>query len=286
MTLDEVAAELLAGPLNEFTSRRNAKAKELKSAGQAPLATDVTGLKKPPVAIWAVNQLARQDRATLERMRRAGQAVVQAQAGAVAGRKNAAPELRAASEGLQRELESAVRATGDLLRKEGHAADEATLRRIQEMLRVAAVSSGDTWDRLHRGALIVEPRAGEDMITEAFALAGVRPTDVASRARRDVPSPSTRADDARAVHAAARQAADTEKRVLMEHAARTAKMDQQALEQAEQTARRLRDEADRVAEDAKRIKNKVAQADKELERAKARAKASRAAARRLGAYSG
>jgi hypothetical protein len=190
--------------------------------------------------------------------------------------------LRAASEGLQRELESAVRGAGDVLRKDGHAADEATLRRIQEMLRVAAVSSGDTWDRLRGGALIDEPRASEDMITEAFALAGVRPTDVARQARRDVPSPSTRADDARAAHAAARQAAETEKRVLMEHAARTAKMDQQAVEQAEQTARRLREEADRVAEDAKRLKNKAAQAEKELERAKAQARASRVAAHRLG----
>jgi hypothetical protein len=282
MNRDDVAAELLAGPLNEFTSRRNAKAKGLKAAGQAELAAQVAGLKKPPVAIWAVNQLSRNDKANLERLRRSGEAVVQAQSGAVSGRKNAAQELRSASEGLQRELEAAVRATGEVLRKEGHAADEATLRRVQEMLRVAAVSGGDAWERLRRGALIDEPRAGEDMITDAFALGGVQPPDGATRSRRDAPSAPPKAGDAQAARAAARQAAETEKRIASEHAARTAKMDQQAAEQAELTARRLREEADRAAADAKRLKDKATQAEKELERARAKAKASQAAARRLG----
>src|SRR5260370_12765007 len=156
MNLDEVVAEVLAAPLNEFTSRRNSKAKELKAAGQRELAAELAGLKKPPVAVWAVNQLARLNKAGLEGLRRPGQAVVQAQSGAVAGRKNAAPELRSASDTLQRELEAALRAAGDVLRADGHAADEATLRRVQEMLRLAAVSGGETWDRLQRGALISE----------------------------------------------------------------------------------------------------------------------------------
>src|SRR5712691_4064370 len=88
MNLDEVVAELLAGPVNEFTSRRNSKAKELRAAGQRELAAEVATLKKPPVSVWAVNQLARRNKPVLERVRRAGEAVVQAQSGAVAGRKS------------------------------------------------------------------------------------------------------------------------------------------------------------------------------------------------------
>src|SRR5258708_22038125 len=126
MSLDEVVAELLAGPLDEFTSRRNAKAKEMKAAGQRDLAAEVATLKKPPVAVWAVNQLARRTKPVLERVRRAGEAVVQAQSGAVAGRKNAALELRSASDALRRELELAVREAGDVLRAAGHSADAAT----------------------------------------------------------------------------------------------------------------------------------------------------------------
>ena len=274
MSVDEVVAELLAGPLDEFTSRRNAKAKELKAAEQRELAAEVASLKKPPVAVWAVNQLARRNKPVLDRLRRAGEQVVLAQSGAVAGRKNAAPELRSASEALQRELEGAIREAGNVLRAGGHAADEATLRRVQEMLRLAAVSGGEIWDHLQRGALISEPRAGEDMLTAAFALApsagsGSKPT-------------GTIATHAKAARMAARDAAETEKRIEMEHVLRTAKADEEVAELAAHTAHRLREEADRIAADGKRANEKARQAEKELERATARAKVSREAARRIG----
>jgi hypothetical protein len=273
MKVDEVVAELMSSPLEEFTSRRNARAKELKAAGQRDLAAEVATLKKPPVAVWAVNQLARRNRPVLERLRHAGETVVRAQSGAVTGRKNAAPELRAASEVLQRELEAAVREAGDGLRAGGHGADEGTLRRVQEMLRLAAVAGGETWDRLQRGALISEPRAGEDMLTAAFA--------VGAGGGGGSPATREKASDATAARAMAREAAETEKRIEMEHVRRTAKADEEAAQQAEQTAHRLREEADRIAADGKRANEKARQAEKELQRANARAKASREAARRI-----
>ncbi len=269
MPAEDFVAELLAGPLNGFTSRRNSKVKELKQAGQRDLADEVAGLQKPPVAVWAVNQLTRNNWPRLERLRRAGEEVVRAQSGAVGGRKNAAQELRAASDALQRELEGTVRATSDLLQAQGHAADEATLRRVQEMLRLGAVSGGEIWDRLLRGALINEPQAGEDMLTAAFALgAGATKASAAK-------------DGDRTERAAATKAADTEKRIELEHALRTAKLDEQAAQQAEQNARRLREEADRMAADAKRANQKARQAEDDQERAFEKAKASREAARRL-----
>jgi hypothetical protein len=273
MTIEELVAELLAGPLEEFTSRRNARAKELKAAGQRELAAEVAQLKKPPVAVWAVNQLARRNKPVLERLRRAGETVVRAQSGAATGRKNAASELRAASEGLQRELEAAVREVGEALRAGGYGADEATLRRVQEMLRLAAVSGGETWDRLQRGALISEPRAGEDMLTAAFA--------VGARGGGSAPASREKVSDATAARAMAREAAETEKRIEMEHVLRTAKADGEAMQQAAQTAQRLREEADRIAADGKRANEKARQAEKELTRATARAKVSRDAARRI-----
>jgi hypothetical protein len=273
MSVDEVAAELLAGPLNEFTDRRNVKAKELKAAGQRELAAEVAGLKKPPVAVWAVNQLARRNKPVLERLRRAGEDVVRAQSGAVAGRKNAAPELRSASEALQRELEAAVREAGNMRRTNEHAADEATLRRVQEMLRLAAVSGGDMWERLQRGTLISEPRAAEDMLTAAFALG--------SAGAGGTGATRPQASDARSARTAAREAAETEKRIETEHVLRTAKADEEVAQQAAQTAHRLREEADRITADAKRAGEKARQAEKELGRATARAKVSREAARRI-----
>ncbi|HEY0494040.1 MAG TPA: hypothetical protein VGD57_11340, partial [Candidatus Dormibacteraeota bacterium] len=213
MKTDDVVAELLAGPLNEFTNRRNAKAKELKGAGQRELAEEVTALKKPPVPVWAVNQLARGNKSVLERLKQMGEGVVEAQQGAVSGRRNAAQELRSASDRLQRELEVAVRTVADRLRTDGHAADEATLRRVQEILRLAAVSGGDTWDRLRSGRLIDEPRAGEDMLTAAFALGTGQPSS------RKQPERPAKAHDSRAGEggAGAKEVAEREKRLALEH---------------------------------------------------------------------
>ncbi|MEO6797746.1 MAG: hypothetical protein ABI401_08150 [Candidatus Dormibacter sp.] len=269
-SLDTIVAELLAGSLNDFTDRRNAKVKELK-AGYPDQAAQVASLKKPPVALWAVNQL-RRNKAGLERLRKAGASVVEAQKGAASGR-GGARQLRSASEVLQRELDAAVRAAGDTLRTSGHSVDEATLRRLQEILRLAAVSGGAMWDQLQAGALIEEPHAGEDMLTAAFALGGGGP------ARSATTPAKPDATDARAM---ARQAAEMEKRLAAEHATRTAKLDDEAAQQAQQTASRLREEADRVAEDAKRANAKAREAEKESERAAAKAKASQDAARRFG----
>ncbi len=284
MSLDDVAAELLAGPLNGFTSRRNARVKELKRAGQGKLAAIVAGLKKPSVAVWAANQLAGHDKAALERLRGAGDRVVQTQSAAVAGQKNAAQALRSASDGLQRELEAEVRAAGDVLRTAGHAADGVTLRRVQEILRLAAVSGGETWDQLRRGALISEPRAGEDMLTAAFGLSSGGRVAGAGRSRGAPGLAPPTARDGRAARAAAKQAAVTEKRIAIEQALRRVKMDEQAAQQAEQTAKRLRAEAAGVAADAKRANDKARQAEREFARAAAKVKASREAAKRLGGH--
>ena len=261
-TRDVVVAELLAAPLSEFTNRRYAKAKELKAGGDTELAAEVSALKKPAVALWAVNQV-RLNKPLLERLKRAGTLVVEAQRGAASGRGNAARDLRSASDGLQRELDAALRAAGDTLRTSGHSADETTLRRMQEILRLAAVSGGETWDQLQAGTLIEEPRAGEDMLTAAFTVGAAT------------------APDRTVQRASAKQAVEIEKRMALEHALRTAKLDDEAAQQAEQTALRLREEATRMATDAKRASEKAKQAEKEQERAAAKAKASADAARRL-----
>ena len=263
MELYDVLADLLRSPLNDFTNRRNAKVKELKAAGQRELAEAVNALKKPPVAVWAVNQLARGGKPLMDRLQEMGKGVVEAQRGAVSGRRNAAQDLRAASDKLQRELEQAVRTVADRLRTDGHAADEATLRRVQEILRLGAVSGGETWDRLRAGTLIEEPKAGEDMLTAAFALGPgvVAPQRQAARTSKET--------------------AETEKRLALEHAQRTARADQETAQQAELTAKRLREEADRMTADARRANEKARQADNEFKRAGDRAKSSAEAVRKL-----
>ncbi|HYM51829.1 MAG TPA: hypothetical protein VET65_14825 [Candidatus Limnocylindrales bacterium] len=287
MPVEDEAAELMAHPLQEFASRRNARARALKAERQGELAARVAALKKPPTTLWAVNQLARHDPAAIGRLGQAGEAVVQAQAAAVSGRANAAGELHQAGSTLQRELDRALGQVETALRDGGHARDEATRRRIAEMLRVAAVSGGETLDRLRRGALIEEPKAGADMLTAAFAAS--TPPGAATRATArakagDHPAASARARAAaRSPAAAAAQQQEQERRLEREHAARTARMDDDRAREAEAMARRLRAQADQMAGEARRMAERARKAEREAVEAAARAKASQAAATRLTA---
>ena len=61
-TLDDIAAALYAGPPEEFTTARNARAKGLDDR---VLAAEVKALRKPAVAAWVVNVFAQERAAQL-----------------------------------------------------------------------------------------------------------------------------------------------------------------------------------------------------------------------------
>jgi hypothetical protein len=140
VNLRSLTAELLAQPLDQFTARRNARVKALKASGQADLARELASLKKPAVPLWAANQV--RDVSLLGGLRRAAQSVAKAQAAAATGRANAAHDLRAASEEFQRQIESVAATAANALRQGKHAVGEETLRRIREIVRLAALQGG------------------------------------------------------------------------------------------------------------------------------------------------
>jgi hypothetical protein len=240
-----LTAELLAQPLDQFTSRRNARVKELKASGQADLARQLGALKKPAVHLWAANQV--RDRELLTGLRGAAQTVTRAQAAAATGRANAAQDLRAASEEFQRNIESVATAAASALREGQHAAGEETLRRIREIFRLAALEGGETWDRLQEGALTTEPRPGDDML--AMFAAGATP-------------------------GTGRRAEQAEARRAAELAERTARADAERAQQAVAAAERRRQEAKEALVAAKLAAGRAAAAEKEAARARAQAKKS------------
>jgi hypothetical protein len=252
VNLEVLSAELLARPLTEFTLHRNAKARELKASGRAELAGQVSALKKPSLPLWAVNQLATRDRAKLHALRDTAQAVVRGQAAAVAGRPNAAQDLRVAAAGFQRNLEAAGNALASANRVGGPAGQES-IRRIQEILRVAALQGGETWKRLAKGALTSEPRTGDDML--AVFGAGTGP-------------------------AARKQAERGEARRAVRQAERVARADAERAQNALATARRLRQAATEMATAAKRAAERAKAAEGEAARAQTLARESQRAMRR------
>ncbi len=256
MNFEALAAELLARPLDEFTPSRNAKARELKASGRADLGSRLSALKKPSLPLWAVNQLAvHEDRALLDELRHAAQAVVKAQAAAAAGRLNAARELRVASEGMQTKLEAASNVATAALRASGHAGSEDALRRIREMIRLAAIQGGETWQQLERGAMISEPGAGDDML--AVFGAGSRP-------------------------AAGKRAERADARRAMKEAHRAARADAEKAKRAVATARRLRQQATEMAAAAERAAERAKAAENDAARAQAQAEQSQRAGRVQG----
>ena len=252
MNLESLTAELLAQPLDQFTTRRNARVKELKASGQPDLARELSVLKKPSLPVWAVNQV--DDRAMLSRLRGAAQALGKAQAAAATGRSNAARELRVASEEFQRQLDTAGLGAAAALRQSLHPAGEEALRRIREIFRLAALLGGDTWDRLEKRALTTEPRPADDVL-EMFAAGG---GPVAGK---------------RAERVEARRAAEL--------AQRAAQADQEVPQRATAAAGRLRQEAKEAAVAAERAADRAVAAEAEATRARAQADKSQRAARRV-----
>jgi hypothetical protein len=245
MNVRSVTAELLAQPLDQFTASRNARVKELKASGHADLARELATLKKPAVALWAVNQV--RDSTLLSGLRQAAQTVAKAQAAAATGRANAPHDLRAASEEFQRSLDSIAGTAATRLRQGKHAVGEETYRRIRDIFRLAALQGGDAWDRLQEGALTTEPQPGDDML-EMFAAGAT-------------PGSGKRADQAEA-------------RRVAELAERTARADAEKAQQAVAAADRRRQEAKEAAVAARLAAERAAAADKEAARARAQAKKS------------
>lgn len=252
MDIDDVAAGLLAQPLDQFTAARNARVKELKAAGKTDLAGQVAGLKKPSVALWAANRGAKEVPAILRELRQSAEALARAQ---TAGRTDART-LRAASDDFQEKLDAVATSASAVLGRDGHAATEETLRRIREIFRLAALQGGETWERLERGALITEPEPADDVLSMFQAGAGA-----AAPARKP-----TKADE------------QAEARRAKEAAQRQAEEDTQRAEQLEATARRLRAEVREAVAAAERAEQRAKAAEAEAARAKAQARKSAKAA--------
>jgi hypothetical protein len=62
MAAAEDADDLYALPLDEFTAARNDRAKQLRAEGRREEAAEIAALRKPSVAAWVVNRLAREHR--------------------------------------------------------------------------------------------------------------------------------------------------------------------------------------------------------------------------------
>jgi hypothetical protein len=232
VSVEEELDRLYALPLNEFTAARDEIAKRLRGEGERDLADEVKQLRKPTVAVWLVNRLAREREVDVKRLLKAGEALAKAQAAAT--RENFA-QARADE---QHALERLAAAARELAREEGVGA--AAADRATHTLRAASVTE-EGRELLKRGRLTeeLEPPGFE-------ALTGLP----APPRRAEQPAPKAR--DGRLKRARER----VEK----------LKSEERELAAAARAAKR---EAERVERKAAAAAERLAEAEAELERVNA-----------------
>jgi DNA-binding PadR family transcriptional regulator len=152
VTVDEALDELYGAQLEEFVAERKRLAAKLAGDEAKALAT----ARKPNVAAWALNQLARRERRNVDLLLDAGHRMRQAQAGVLRGAEKQTFEdaRRNERDALKHLTKSAER----LLRDARGSASASALAQISEGLRAAAITE-EGRELLARGRFVEPPRA-------------------------------------------------------------------------------------------------------------------------------
>ncbi|WP_166140432.1 hypothetical protein [Nocardioides ochotonae] len=179
----EIADELYALALAEFTPARDARAKQLRGTDEA---APVRKLRKPSTAAWVVNQLVRGEAEQVEQVLSLGAALREAQ------ESMDGEELRALTK-QRRQLTAAVTTRARAVARErGMKVTEAVAGQVEATLTAAMLDPACA--RAVRSGLLVAPLAATGVdpvdLADAVALPGAlgfaataRPADAAPEAR-------------------------------------------------------------------------------------------------------
>ena len=178
INLDKEIDRLYGLPLDRFTPARDTRVKELRSGGEREAADHLKQARKPTVAAWVANQLARSERMNVRALLTAGEQLREGQAALMRGGK--ADDLRRAEESERRALSALLDAGREL--SDG----DATLRKLESTLRAAAIDP-EARELLERGRLTKE------LSPSGFGLAGM-PSPPKKRASAKAPKPDPAAE--------------------------------------------------------------------------------------------
>ncbi len=279
------ASDLYGLPLERFVGERAALAKVLRGEGRREEAKRAAGLRKPSIAAWAVNQLARAQRAALGDLFAVGDELLRVHAELLDGRGDPGA-LRAAMVRERDAVNQLTQAAHDLLSGADHELSAATLERVSETLHAAAREE-HARDLVRVGCLERELRLvglGSDAAVSGLAsreprAAGagrLRTPDTASPERARPPEPQADAEQADRERAererAERQRAERQ-RAERQRAERARGARLMAARRAESDARRHADRAARELGAAQERRNRAAQALRDAEAALVHAQA-------------
>ena len=153
--VEQAARELYGLPPGEFTRARDARVKELRGGGDRESADAVKALRKPTVAAWALNQLARRRAKDVERLLAAGDRLRSAQEELLGGGDRSAFQKAATAE---RELVADLSEDATTLATEAGERGGGLREKVAETLHAAALDE-DTAGELRAGRLTREREA-------------------------------------------------------------------------------------------------------------------------------
>lgn len=237
--MDARIDQLYQLPLDQFTTARNALAKE---AG--PRAAEIKGLEKPNAAAWAVNQVFWRERAIYDELVEAAQELRVAYRDQLAGKS---PDVRAAEATHKAAVKRATQIARALLEADGSKASDAVMEAARETL--------DILPGPEQPGRLTKPlkRTGFEAL-EGFTIAArpnAEPTKLEPRSGPPKPKPTDA--DKRASEAAQRERDMTRERLRFADAAER---------EAEAVLDRARRGVERAARTRERIEQELAEATK------------------------
>jgi hypothetical protein len=239
---------LYAASPDEFVKQRDELARSLRKDGEREAADEVKKLRKPSVAAWTVNQLARREKMRLRGLFTAGERLRAAQEQVLAGE---APDvLERARDDERAAIRELAGPASALLEEAGHPPTEAMLDRVRETLHAAVVDE-DIGGRVRAGRL-----EKEEQVT-GFAFASLPATR--GKPKRPAPARSKPAQ---------KPAKDTAAAAKRRRAEADLKAARDALAEAEKTLKGRERELEQAARDVERRRSAVERAERTLERAR------------------
>lgn len=229
-----MASRLYALPPSEFTAARTAEAAAARQAGDAALARQIAGLRRPTVSAWAVNRVAREHLDELDELLSVGQ------------------ELRAAwraqdAEALAELTRRRAEVTGRLARliRQGGDVSAAAAAEVDRTLD-AAVVDADAAEEVRRG-LLVKPLSYSGFAPALGSGGRKKPTpeDEEARARKR--------EEIQARKARERQEAETAHREWGEALAEAEREHGERAEKAARLEAKLAKARKRLAESTQRL---------------------------------
>jgi hypothetical protein len=265
-------------PLEEFTAARNALAGSLKASGRADEAAGVKSLNKPPLSVWAVNQLYWHHRKPFDQMMAAGERLRKAQTSQLAGK---AAELRGPMEAHREAVADLAKRAATLLRDGGHPPTPDLTRRITTTLEALA-TYGDQEGAPKAGRLTadVDPPGFEAL--SALVPHSKRKGGAASGPSRVIPFRSPAKASAKKLSPAEKKRQEEQERKAQRKAAEAAlRASEQALREARALVAQREAALRKAAARAKVTEKAKAVLETRFEKASADADAARQEARRV-----